>query len=231
MEQDAPRTGDFFDELKLHVGDRLQLEVPSPHHDLRYFTTLVGYVKGLSVLVRTPIVNGLPLPMRDRETIVLRGFSGVEAFSFEATVSRVCLAPFSYLHLNFPHKIHITPVRHEVRVKVSLPVKITRDDRELASHGTVTNISTNGILIDCDEDVGTKGDVVIVSFRFTIQPHDYDAHIESNGVIQNMTLQDNPSGSFIFQYGVKLQDLHSSQAILLQNLIYQRLLEDHHNVA
>lgn len=231
MEQDFLKPGHFFEELKLHAGDRLQIEIPTAQHDLRYFTTLVGYVRGLSVLVRTPMANNLPMPMREGETVIVRGFSGLAAFSFECTVVRVCLAPFPYLHLSFPKTIRTTPVRKEVRVKVKLPVKVTAAGSELATHATITNISTAGIQIESEEEFGGKDDEVTVSFRFTIQPNAYDAHLETRGVIQKVTIQDSPEGDIAFLYGVKLLDLHSSQAILLQNLIYQQLLENHHNLA
>lgn len=230
MEQTFHHSGDFFGELKLHAGDRLQIELPTKRHDLRYFTTLVGYVKDLSVLVRTPVVNGLSLPMRDGETLIVRGFSGVEAFSFESTVARVCLAPFPYLHLSFPHTISTTPVRHEVRVKVNIPVKITQGGSGKISHATISNVSATGIQIESQDEFGGKDDEVTVSFHFNIPPNGYEAHIESSAVIQKVTLQDSSAG-IAFQYGVKLHGLHSSQAILLQNLIYQQLLENHHNLA
>lgn len=231
MENGLYKAEDFFEELKLHVGDRLQIETPSRQHDLKYFTTLVGYVKGLSVLLRTPIVNGLPLPMRDGEKLVVRGFSGIETFSFDATVERICLGPFHYLHLSYPTIISATPIRQAVRVRVNLPVKVTPADASNAIHATVSNISTAGILIDAAEELGNKDSEINVSFHCTIQPNDYDAHIETTALIQNVTLQDNPSGNFTFQYGVKLLKLRSSQAVLLQNLIYQKLLENHHNLA
>jgi len=231
MENGLHKAEDFFEELKLHVGDRLQIEVPSREHDLKYFTTLVGYAKGLSVLLRTPIVNGLPLPMREGESLIVRGFSGMETFSFEATIERICLGPFHYLHLSYPHAVRTTPIRHEVRVRVNLQVKVTQPGTSKSIDANISNISTSGILIDAAQELGEKDSEINVSFHFTIQPNDYDAHIETTALIQNVTLQDNPSGSFTFQYGVKLLKLHSSQEILLQNLIYQKLLENHHNLA
>lgn len=232
MEYEQHKAEDFFEELKLHVGDRLQIEVPSRQHDMKFFTTLIGYVRGLSVLLRTPIVDALPLPMRDGEKLIVRGFSGVETFSFESTVERICLAPFHYLHLSYPHDIRTTTIRHEVRVRVNLPVKVMPAGASTAIQASISNISTAGILIDAAQELGEKDSEIDVSFHFTIQPSDYDAHIETTALIQNVALQDNTSGGFTFQYGVKLLNkLHSSQAILLQNLIYQKLLENHHNLA
>lgn len=222
---------DFFEALKPHVGDRLQIEIPTRQHDQRHFTTLVGYVHNLSVLVRNPLVNGLPLPMRDNEKLIVRGFSGLEAFSFETRVERVCIAPFPYLHLAFPHTVRITPVRHEVRVKVHLPVKVRTKGGANVIHAHISNLSSGGIQIDSTEELGAINDEIDISFHFTIQPNDYDAHIECPGVILKSSIQEAPSGGFAFQYGLKLQNLHSSQSILLQNLIYQQLLEDHHNLA
>lgn len=231
MEHDPHKTKDIFEALKLHVGDRMQIEIPSVQHELKYFTTLMGYVKTLSVLLRTPTVNGLPLPMRDGEKLIVRGFSGMETFSFDTTVERICLEPFHYMHLSYPDTISTTPIRHEVRVRVSLPVKVMPTETSNAIHASISNISTAGILIDAEEELGSKNQEISVSFHFTIQPNDYDAHIETTALIQNVALQNNASGSFIFQYGVKFLQLHSSQAILLQNLIYQKLLENHHNLA
>lgn len=231
MEPDLHRVGDFFEALKPHVGDRLQIEIPTRQHDQRYFTTLVGYVHNISVLVRNPVVNGLPLPMRDNEKLIVRGFSGLEAFSFETQVDRVCIAPFPYLHLAFPQTIRITPVRHEIRVKAHLPVSIKPKEGGSAIHAFISNLSNGGIQVDSEDEFGEKNDEVKVSFNFTIQPNDYDAHIECACVIQKVSIQDNPSGGFVFQYGLKMLKLDNSQAILLQNLIYQTLLEDHHNIA
>ncbi len=227
--QSLHANGDLFEQLKLHVGERLQIELPSPRHDLRYFTSLVGYVSGLSVLVRNPVVNGLSLPMRDSETLIVRGFSGLQTFSFETTVERVCIAPFPYLHLAYPHTIRTTPVRHEMRVKTMIPARITAGGGN-AVEAVISNISTGGIQIDSREELGKVHDEMGVSFHIVVQPNDYPAHIEAQSVIQNMTIQNHPDGGVLFQYGVKLLSLHSSQAILLQNLIYQQLLEDPHNI-
>lgn len=222
---------DIFEKLKLHVGDRLQIEFPTPQHDRRHFTSLVGYVSNLSILVRNPVEHGLPLPMRDNEALIVRGFSGLETFSFETRVERVCISPFPYLHLAYPHTILTTPVRHEVRVKTRIPVRVTIGQGGTAIEAVISNVSTGGILIDTAEELGTAHDEIGVSFHITIQPNNYEAHIETQGVIQNTSIHDNPAGGILFQYGVKLPKLQSSQTILLQSLIYQALLEDHHNIA
>ncbi len=221
---------DLFDHLKLHVGDRLQIEIPSHQHDQRYFTTLVGYVSNLSILVRNPVVHGLTLPMRDNERLIVRGFSGLETFSFETTVERVCLSPFPYLHLAYPHAIRTMPVRNEMRIKTRLPVRISTGQGDTAIEAIISNMSSGGILIDAAEELGKVHDEIGVSFHITVQPNDYQAHIEAQAVIQNTSIRNNPEGEFLFQYGVKLLNLHSSQAILLQSMIYQALLEDHHNI-
>lgn len=223
--------GDIFEHLKLHVGDRLQIEIPTHQHDQRFFTTLVGYVSNISVLVRNPVVDGLSLPMRDHERLIVRGFSGLETFSFDTVVERVCISPFPYLHLAYPHAIRTIPVRNEMRVKTRLPVRVSTAKGDTAIEAIISNMSSGGILIDSAEELGSVHDEIGVSFHIIVQPNDYQAHIEAQAVIQNTSIQDNPKGEFQFQYGVKLMNIQSSQAILLQNLIYQALLADHHNIA
>lgn len=221
----------IFEQLKLQVGDRLQIELPTPKHDQRYFTSLVGYVSGLSILIRNPVINGFSLPMRDNEQLVVRGFSGLETFSFETSVERVCLSPFPYLHLVYPHTIRTVPVRNEVRVKTSIPVRINIGQGGTTIQASISNMSSGGILIDSAEELGNAHDEIGVSFHITVQPNNYEAQIETQAIIQNASILSNPEGGIQFQYGVKLLNLHSSQAILLQNLIYQALLENHHNIA
>lgn len=231
MQSEIKTDGDIFEQLQLRVGDRLQIEIPTAQHDQRHFTSLVGYVSGLSILVRNPVVHGLSLPMRDHEALIVRGFSGIETFSFETKVERVCLSPFPYLHLKYPHTIRTIPVRHEVRVKTSIPVKVGTKQGEAIVQAIITNLSSGGILIDSTEELGKAHDEIDVSFHITVQPNDYQAHIETRAMIQNVVIQDNTESGMLFQYGVKLLDLQSSQAILLQSLIYQALLEDHHSIA
>lgn len=225
------REEDILERLKLRVGDRLQIEIPTPQHDQRHFTSLVGYVNGLSVLVRTPLAHGLSLPMRDEESLVVRGFSGLETFSFETRVERVCLDPFPYLHLAYPDTVKTIPIRHEVRVKTSIPVKVTTGQGQKSVQATISNLSSGGILIDSTEELGQEHEEIDVSFHIAVQPNDYQANIETRATIQNSMILDNPQGGMLFRYGLKLLNLHSSQAILLQNLIYQALLENHHNIA
>lgn len=220
---------DSFGALKLQTGDRLQIEIPTARHDMRYFTTLIGYARGLSVLVHHPLVNGLPLPMSEGKPLIVRGFSGLDAFSFESAVARVCIAPFRYLHLSYPHVIQTIPVRHEIRARVSLPARISPAGGGEGIAATLSNLSINGILVDSIRELGAKNDEIGVDFSFTIQPNDYEVHIEARGIIQNVAIEHAQTGETSFQYGIKLQNLHGNQSILIQNLIYQQLLENHHN--
>jgi len=54
-----------FDEMNLQISERIELEQIDSVDRTRYFTTLIGYMRNQSLLIKTPIVGGLPLPIED----------------------------------------------------------------------------------------------------------------------------------------------------------------------
>src|SRR5258706_8180261 len=52
-----------FEAMQLHVGERLQLDLTADIARNHYYTTLIGFVPEHTVLVRTPLVQNLPIPM------------------------------------------------------------------------------------------------------------------------------------------------------------------------
>ena len=47
-----------FDEMNLQIGERIELERMESADKTRYFTTLIGYMRNQSLLIKTPIVDG-----------------------------------------------------------------------------------------------------------------------------------------------------------------------------
>jgi len=222
--------------MRLQVGERVQIELLPPHDHERHFTTLIGYLKGQSLLVKTPIVHGLPLPVPDGAMFEVRAFSGSTVFTFRCEVVRVCVSPFAYLHLSFPSLIRGAVIRKSERVRVNIPAKVAsmkEGAQEEWLPASIANVGTGGALIESRHELGGPNEAIRVAFSFNIEPDDYEASVSVQAVIQKVTRAAEPdaAGRGFIYYGVQFRDLQPGQAVVLQNLVDQRLIGTSANLA
>jgi len=126
---------------------RLQLFVDRTSHRQQYFTTLIGYVPGEAILVMTPTENGLSAPFKQGEPLTVRAFSGVNVFHSGRPLINVS-RPLACLHLAFPKAVSGTALRKAMRIKVSLPGKVTRSivgEPPRTSDVSVTNVRYSAV--------------------------------------------------------------------------------------
>ena len=119
-------SGFEFRDMRLRIGDRIQVQLPASVSAERFIVKLIGYVDKVSLLVTAPVENGLRLPLQDNDKIVARVFSSQKAFGFGCSVGRVCKTPFDYLHLSFPERIQGTVVRSSPRVRTNIIASIAK---------------------------------------------------------------------------------------------------------
>jgi len=224
-----------FDAVHLQIGDRVQVEILEARDNIKYFTTLIGYLKGASILVKTPVVNGLSLPMAVGDTVRVRMFSGVNVYTFNATVERVCLAPFAYVHLSFPTAIRAAEIRNAPRLRVDMPAMVLQINDAGGKEPIpvmISNLSVSGALIDSGQRFGEVGDTVTLAFTTHIQPNDYEVKLKLKAVIHSVSKQHRAdfAGREFFEYGVEFQSLQPPRAVLLHNFICQILMENHHKI-
>ncbi|MDP1682670.1 MAG: flagellar brake protein [Burkholderiales bacterium] len=221
-----------FDEMNLQIGERIELERMESTDKARYFTSLIGYMRNQSLLIKTPIVEGLPLPIEEDAIMTVRVFSGTNAFAFIVPVIRVCISPAHYMHLAFPSTIQCTEIRKTLRVSLHLTAKAKLvGEREFPQEVVLTDLSTNGAHVESDKLLGQKGQHLHLSFAFRNNPNDYEAHLNLKVRIQNVEHQ-TPAheGGAVYVHGVEFEDLGSAETILLQSYIYQLLIAEHHRV-
>lgn len=226
-----------FDAMKLQIGERLELEFTGQPGHKPYFSRLIGYLHGQGLIVQTPLVNGLPVPLRDEEQVLVRVFSGTQAFAFTSTVVRICVSPFFYLHLSFPAVVHGAEIRRTLRVKVNLAALLTGGSNAkltLPIEAVVADLSIAGILLDAPPGLGGKGDTLKIKFSFFVEPDNKPVDLEANTVIQSTLTRKRAEGLASpgrIQYGLAFRGMHWAEAVLLQNLVYQRLIDSHRNIA
>jgi hypothetical protein len=218
-----------FDDMKLEVGSRLQLEPPKQLGRERFMVKVVGYLKGVSLIVTTPTsANGTCLQLLEGEKVVMRSFSGQNIFAFPCTVVLACKRPYEYLHLSFPDVIQGVMIRKAPRVRT----KITAAVQNTTSHNAgardsalISNISADGAALEARHPLGKRGDILNLVFQVNL--HKIDALLSVNGVVRTATSAEDIElpGQEITRYGIEFQSLQASDLIILHGMVYQKIVE------
>jgi c-di-GMP-binding flagellar brake protein YcgR len=218
-----------FEEMQLRSGDRLQLELATDGTPVHHFTTVIGYVPQVSVLVRTPSVGGLPVELRVSETVVVRAFSGRSIYAFTTRVLAACQAPIAYVHLAFPETVRVNRIRGAERVRVELPstaVNLQRDPHTTPVPCTITDLSVTGAQLECTRDLSEKGQRLQLFFNFKLEPNGYEVKLKPESIVQSARHYREGGDADLHSYGVRFSGLHATESLLLQSYIQQVLLND-----
>lgn len=219
-----------FEDLRLQVDHRLQIELPDPNMGEHFYTRLLGYLKGSSLIVKLPTAWNGKVPISESDTVTVRGFSGRIAYAFSSDILKIRYAPYPYCHLSFPTTIQGAEIRKAVRVKVNFPARLVnpRLNADNAIDATISDLSAMGVQVDSTDIPGIAGDTVSLAFRFWLQPNDYEVNFNASGIIQSALPNEDATG---WQCGIRFQGMRATEAILLQHLLYEYLIEKRANIA
>jgi hypothetical protein len=206
-----------FEEMRLKVGDVLQLSPPSHVGSSRCMVKLIGYVTDKTLIVEAPPQGCWPASLIEGDTITISVFNGEAAFGFSACVDKTIRQPFEYLHLSFPKQIIGRIVRTSRRIQTELAVTIA----DCAGPAIISNLSIGGAEVRASVGLGERGATIQLSFSLTI-----------NGVGTPLSLQaairslkpDDDGAEGAVRCGVEFQNLQPSDITALQTMIYQELL-------
>ena len=223
-----------FQDMRLRVGDRLQLQPPPTVSVERHVVKLIGWADGVSVLVTAPMANGLRVPLRENDTIVARIFAGQKAFGFSSTIERVCKIPFDYLHLSFPETVQGSVIRKSPRVRTRIIASVAdRNASDCAERqsGVIVNLSADGALLKARQPLGDKGTRLMLSFRVSL--HKVDAYLTVGAVVRSAFEDEEKSrrDDAVFNHGLQFEDLAPNDTVILQSLIYHQMIEHPHTLA
>jgi c-di-GMP-binding flagellar brake protein YcgR len=234
MLADIPETGFSFQDMRLRVGDRIQLQPPATVSQERYIVRLIGYLENATLLVTMPLENGLRVPLRENDKIVARVFTSQKAFGFTSTVERVCKIPYDYLHLSFPYAIQGSVIRKSPRVRTKIITSIARPeetDESKRQSGLIVNLSADGALVRARQPVAEKGQLLRLAFRVNL--HSVDAFLTVNAVVRSLFRDENGEGGGapMHNHGLQFQDLKPNDSVILQSMIYQQMIEQPQTIA
>ena len=210
-----------LDEIKLAIGDSFQIQAQAEQAESGYYVKLIGYLKGRSVIVTMPEVDGRLCFVREGQAFVVRFFAGRNAYAFTASVLRSSNIPFPHLHLSYPSQVRGLMVRtgERVPVRIICAVAIQDDTRTVTTAAMVTNISVSGAMLASKGRLGNKGDLLSIKFRVDIREIEFLASIDAT--IRYVSSDE--SGEFL--HGVQFAGLPNDVAIALTAFVYQKLAE------
>lgn len=222
-----------FQDMRLRVGDRIQLQPPAAIGTERHIVRLLGYLDNASLMVTAPMSNGMRVPLREHDKIVARVFSSQKAFGFDCTVVRVCKMPYDYLHLSFPDVIQGAVIRKSPRIKTRIIASIARPDadKDERHSGVIINLSADGALVKTRQPLADKSQQIVMSFRVIL--HNMEAYLTTKAVVRNVFMDDDKENSepLRHHHGIQFLDLQPNDSVILQSLIYQQMIEQPHSIA
>ncbi len=159
-------------DLKIQVGESLQLQPRDGEDSRRMHVKLIGYLPGASLLVTTPQVADKVMIIREGQPFVVRMMVGNRIVGFATTVLRSCSRPFPYLHLSYPEEMQQITVRKAQRVHVRLFASLKNANPDFQFDkphpATIIDISTSGAMMVSTEPLGDIYDEVLVNCVFKI---------------------------------------------------------------
>jgi len=226
-------TGFTFDDMHLKVGDRLQLEPPSQRTHERFTVRVIGYLKGSSLLVSAPVgADGLRVLLNEKDKVIMRSFSGVNAFAFVCSVDRIIKIPYEYLHLSFPDAIQGIMIRKSARIKTNIiaTVQNTGNSGMEQTSAVISDISAEGVSLVSKQSLGNKEETLHLTFRLRL--HNIDVFLATNGAIRTVTQDDEPDAkkNGLIRHGIQFQNLQPNDSVILQSMVYQQMIENPHRI-
>lgn len=161
-----------FADLKLPVATRIQLEFIGQDYK-RYpcEAVLLGYRSGESILVYLP---KRPPQVTLRVGIKLEAKLAVQSglIAFESFIDQLCAQPYPYLHLAYPGKVSVEPLRQQPRFPLDAPLKgVAYSQLGVATgylDGRFLDISVNGARVSLDKELSSVVARVDITANVTV---------------------------------------------------------------
>lgn len=219
-----------FEDMSARIGDPLLLQVKTTFAEERGKARLIGYVPKRTVIIEAPVGETNSMALRVGQSVIVRSFSGKLAYGFEAMVKAVCNTPIAYCHLLYPDFVQKVPVRESARVTFNVIGTASvqaEDETEAANNDSfavmLVDFSTSGAAFVASTGAVARGRELRVAFRVRVQ--DIEATPTLSCIVRSSApLEDDGRGKS--RYGVQFKDMSVQDKLLLQSMVYQKMLEN-----
>ncbi|MFV2059583.1 MAG: flagellar brake protein [Gammaproteobacteria bacterium] len=225
--QDKKKKSINFKDIKLSVGEKIQLQNPADDSKDRIFVKLLGYREGKSIIVTSPQVAGKPIPVEKGHKFIVRLFSIKTVYAFNVAVLDTKRSPYPYMHLTYPLAVESVVVRSAQRVGVELIVSVQNEDPDKALKEAVsaklTDISTGGSKLSTVEAIGDIGDDISINAKFAVGG--VDQYVQILAIIRRVEIieaQDEGSKD-LHVYGLEFVFVEENERLVLHGFVYEQL--------
>lgn len=213
-----------LEQVKLKIGDALQLQFQSDTDKTRCIVTLIGYLTDESVIVTTPMMDEKVMMVREGQIFVIRLFSGKNAYAFTSTANKVSHTPYPHIHLSYPKEVRVLVVRSSTRAQANI-ICHASDENGKGFAGVARDISVGGALIAVREQIGQVGDKLFLALRVHI--NEIEHMLDLNCIIRSVNVADTkPNETALYLHGLSFEKPGSQDILVLTALLYQNLVND-----
>jgi hypothetical protein len=211
-------TVDFID-LKLVPGQVFQLEFEGYTSD-RDKAVLIGYRRNGSLIVSTPIIQGVPANVKSGERVTIRFFSSrtSSACAFQTEIILASKAPYPHIHLKLPDKVLVGEVRRSVRAEVQVVTKVDYflDLEPNSTSAKIVDLSMNGARM-----LGRKFDFKVdsdIMLDFKIDVSDIELDLKVKARVRSLTAIEQG-----FAVGLQFEEVAPQEKIALQAFVLSKV--------
>lgn len=212
--------------IQPQVGEMVQLRLINRSVQTYYSARLIGYIREQSVLVMTPVIEGVPLILNDGEQLEVRMVTGNNIYVFQAAIQRLCSSPVHYMHLEYPAEVRTQKLRRSpwARVNVDATVTDPQGAREIVR---IVNLSPDGAQLHAPPTLGEPGGVFRLAFLAVMD--DLGTTLNLEATILHVRIPRNTLGneSNLLEYGIAFRNVSASDALWLKGLVYHYIAEGH----
>jgi len=213
-----------LDQIKLNIGDSIQLQFQSETENSRSFVTLIGYLEGQGVIVSTPLLNGRIMLIREGQIFVVRLFSGKSAYAFTAVTRKVTNVPFPHLHLSYPKEVRGLIVRGSSRARANIICHASVEGGG-GFACVARDISVGGALIAVREKIGEVG--VRLSLKLRVKVNETEHLLTLDCQIRSVnTARPSADETPAFLHGLSFDNVTSQDSLVISALLYQNLVSE-----
>ncbi len=206
-------------DVRWNIGETMMLQMQDKP-SIRYSVKLIGFVKGKTVYVTAPMLDGKYELIRDGQSFVVRAFSGKKAYAFIAAAVRSVHTPHPYLHLSYPKQLRCTVVRQTARVAVRLISAVSLGHPERNAAATITDLSMGGASAIAKEILGEKGESGRIKMKVYVAEQDLFLNLQT--VLRSVAPSDVGDG---FRHGFEFVDVSVQDRLVLSAYVHQTLVE------
>lgn len=213
-----------LEQIKLNIGDSIQLQFQSETDHTRSIVTLIGYLAEQGVIVSTPVLNGRIMLVREGQIFIVRLFSGKSAYAFTAVTKRVTNNPFPHLHLSYPKEVRGLVVRGSTRARANIICHASVDSG--TGYACVArDISVGGALIAAREKIAEVGKKL--SLKMRVKVNDTEHMLALNCQIRSInTARPAAEETPAILHGLSFENVSSQDALVISALLYQNMVSE-----